>query len=212
MSKDIIIIGAGRQGFFLAKELGDQGYNIIGLTDVKPPQPHQSGYHKMYLGGDEVINNYDPKKVKLVLGLSDTNYLHKAVIFKEFKDKGFRFQNVICDDAYVDSTAEIGEGVIIWRRAIVDPYAKVEDLAFIATYTSVEHDNIIGFNAYLSAGISLGGVVSIGANTMLGIGAKVIPGVNIGKNSILGAGSVLTKDMPDNEVWYGVPAKKIRDR
>ena len=41
--------------------------------------------------------------------------------------------------------------------------------------------------------------------------AIILPGVTIGKNSVVGAGSVVTKDIPDYEVWAGVPAKKIKD-
>jgi serine acetyltransferase len=33
----------------------------------------------------------------------------------------------------------------------------------------------------------------------------------VGRNSVLGFGSVLTKDIPDNEVWLGNPAKKFKD-
>jgi acetyltransferase-like isoleucine patch superfamily enzyme len=46
----------------------------------------------------------------------------------------------------------------------------------------------------------------------LGANAIVLKGVHIGKGAIIGAGSVVTKSVPSNEVWAGVPAKKIRDR
>jgi len=44
------------------------------------------------------------------------------------------------------------------------------------------------------------------------IGARVLlmPGVEIGKNSIIGANSLVNKNIPDNEVWFGSPAKFIR--
>lgn len=44
------------------------------------------------------------------------------------------------------------------------------------------------------------------------IGAHVVvmPGITIGKNSIIGAGSVVTKDIPEGVVAYGVPCKVIR--
>lgn len=38
----------------------------------------------------------------------------------------------------------------------------------------------------------------------------VLKGVTIGRNSVVGAGSVVTKDIPDNELWAGNPAKFIR--
>lgn len=45
----------------------------------------------------------------------------------------------------------------------------------------------------------------------IGGGSSILPGITIGENALIGAGSVVTKDVPDREVWIGVPAKKVRD-
>ena len=44
----------------------------------------------------------------------------------------------------------------------------------------------------------------------IGSSATILCGVTIGKNSIVGAGSVVTKDVPDNVIIAGVPAKIIK--
>lgn len=44
----------------------------------------------------------------------------------------------------------------------------------------------------------------------MGIGATILPGVTVGENSIVGAGSVVTKDVPDNTIVAGNPAKFIK--
>ena len=38
----------------------------------------------------------------------------------------------------------------------------------------------------------------------------ILKGVTIGKQAVIGAGSVVTKDVPDMEIWAGNPAKKVR--
>lgn len=53
--------------------------------------------------------------------------------------------------------------------------------------------------------------VLIKSNAWIGAGATILPGVTVGKNAIVGAGSVITKNVPDNAVVAGVPAKYIRD-
>ena len=53
--------------------------------------------------------------------------------------------------------------------------------------------------------------VKIKHNAWIGAGAIICPGVTIGKNSVIGAGSVVTKDVPDNSVYAGVPAKFIKN-
>ena len=52
--------------------------------------------------------------------------------------------------------------------------------------------------------------VVIKENAFIGACCIIGKGVTIGKNSIVGAGSVVTRDIPDNEIWAGNPAQFIR--
>ncbi len=53
------------------------------------------------------------------------------------------------------------------------------------------------------------GQIKVGNNVFIGMGAIIMPGVTIGNNVIIGAGSIVSKDIPDNSVACGVPAKVI---
>ena len=55
------------------------------------------------------------------------------------------------------------------------------------------------------------GKVTLKKNVWVGMGATICPGVTIGKNSIVAAGAIVTKDVPDNVVVAGVPAKIIKE-
>lgn len=52
--------------------------------------------------------------------------------------------------------------------------------------------------------------VLIKEGAFIGGHSIILKGVTIGKNSIIGAGSVVTKDIPDNQIWAGNPVKFIR--
>lgn len=52
--------------------------------------------------------------------------------------------------------------------------------------------------------------VHLKKNCWIGAGATILPGVTVGENSIVGAASVVTKDVPDNSIAVGNPAKVIR--
>jgi acetyltransferase-like isoleucine patch superfamily enzyme len=54
------------------------------------------------------------------------------------------------------------------------------------------------------------GKVIIGENAFVGANCIILPGVTIGKNVIVGAGSVVTKDVQDNTIVGGNPARRIK--
>ena len=56
------------------------------------------------------------------------------------------------------------------------------------------------------------GSLSIGDNSFIGTNTIIAKPVKIGKNVIVGAGSVVTKDIPDNQIWAGNPARLIKIR
>ena len=54
------------------------------------------------------------------------------------------------------------------------------------------------------------GKVVLKHNCRIGSHSTILPGVSIGENSIIGAHSLVNKDIPDNVVAFGVPAKVVR--
>ena len=91
----------------------------------------------------------------------------------------------------------IGEGM--W---IAHPYATILNAESIGKNFRCIHCTTLG------AGKN--GIPTIGDNVSLGANVVIIGGVKIGNNVIIGAGSVVVKDIPDNSVAVGNPAKVIK--
>ncbi len=58
--------------------------------------------------------------------------------------------------------------------------------------------------------LAIAKAISIGNNVWIGGNVTILPGVSIGNNSIIGAGAVVTKDVQENCIAAGVPARVIR--
>ncbi len=54
--------------------------------------------------------------------------------------------------------------------------------------------------------------ITVGSDVWIGAGAAIMPSVVIGTGAIVGANSVVTRSIPEYEIWAGVPASKIGDR
>lgn len=52
--------------------------------------------------------------------------------------------------------------------------------------------------------------VVVGDSVFIGVGCILMPGVTIGSRVVIGAGSIVTRDIPDGEVWAGVPARRLK--
>ena len=73
----------------------------------------------------------------------------------------------------------------------------------------VTHDGAAWLFADEDPSIQKFGPVTIGDNCFLGAGSIVMPGVTIGNHCVIGAGSVVTRDVADNTVVAGCPARRI---
>ena len=102
-----------------------------------------------------------------------------------------------------------GKGVFINHSAILSASGGIEfqDGASIAPgvrIATINHDYNNRHTLYTY------GKVTIGKNVWVGMNVTICPGVTIGKNSVVAAGAVVTRDVPENCVVGGVPAKVIK--
>jgi sugar O-acyltransferase (sialic acid O-acetyltransferase NeuD family) len=112
--------------------------------------------------------------------------------------------------AWLDPSVEVGEGTVVFAGAIVQPGAIIGRHCILNTGCSVDHDCILEDYVHLAPGVHLGGNVSIREGAFLGIGIKAIPGVTIGRWSQIGAGGIIVRDIPDNVLAVGVPARVVK--
>lgn len=55
------------------------------------------------------------------------------------------------------------------------------------------------------------GEIIIKKNAKVGTHSTIMPGITVGENSVVGAHSFVNRSVPDNQMWYGVPARFIRN-
>jgi acetyltransferase-like isoleucine patch superfamily enzyme len=74
----------------------------------------------------------------------------------------------------------------------------------------VTHDGGTLLFRHLEPDLEITAPIKVGDYVYIGVRSIIMPGVSIGNNVIIAAGSIVTRDIPDNSVYGGVPAKFIK--
>jgi sugar O-acyltransferase (sialic acid O-acetyltransferase NeuD family) len=104
------------------------------------------------------------------------------------------FGNNIDNGCNIMSGSNITSNVSIGRGCLIN------------VNTSISHDSLLEEFVEVSPGVNIAGHCKIKSFTTIGANATILPKITIGHNVMVGAGSVVTKDIPDNCMVYGVPA------
>lgn len=126
------------------------------------------------------------------------------------------FRNCNISDIYRKQGATIGQGCEIYNSVLFgsEPYLITigDNVRLTSGVKLITHDGGIWTlrKMGLLENADIFGKIEIGDNTHIGMNSIIMPNVKIGKNCIIGCGAVVTKDIPDNCIAVGVPAKVIK--
>lgn len=190
----------------------DTGSNVeIGcqsLIGCMPKAPHNSS-NKI----DNIIqrvtvgnNSYIGHKCIIYAGveIGDNCYIADGTMIRESVKIGNN--TTIGRGCVIEQDVFIGNNVRIREQVYFAPKTIIEDNCFIAAKVSTYNDNTIGrkfIEKKYKAPI-------IKKDSRIGGNVTLLPGIVIGINSVIGAGSVVTKNIPNGEVWLGNPIRFIR--
>lgn len=107
------------------------------------------------------------------------------------------FNVFIENDVIIGDNVTVKPGVQLWDGL------RIDSNVFIGPNVTFTNDKYPRSKQYPDEFIK----TTIQDGASIGAGSVVLCGVTIGRNAMIGAGSVVTKDIPDNELWLGNPAR-----
>lgn len=139
-------------------------------------------------------------------------HVRRKLYEKISKNRNIYFPSYINEKTIISKTTKVGQGSILCYGTIPTVNITVGNFVIINLSCTVGHDVIIEDFSTLYPSVNVSGNVRIGGLTEIGTGTQIIQGKNVGTNSIVGAGSVIVKDIDDNVVAVGAPARVIKKR
>lgn len=110
----------------------------------------------------------------------------------------------------IEDDVHIGCNVTVLRGMLEN--TRIGKGTRIANHVNVGHNAIIEEDVYISAGVTIGGASVIKKGAWIAPGVSLIDHITVGENTMIGTGATVVKDALPNSVYFGSPAKHIRNR
>lgn len=204
--KKVLIIGAGDLGRQFVHFITNYSNDIVvgWLDDTK--QKGEKVFGKKVFGKVNELDSVKDKVYDYVAIAIGYNHLEfKNELIKKLRDKSIPQYTFIHPTAYVDSSANICEGVFIYPSATVDQRVIIQESTIINNNVVISHDSEIGRATFLSPSVAISGNVMIGNSCFIGTGSIIKDSIKICNNTQLGAGTLLIKDISVPGKYVGGP-------
>jgi acetyltransferase EpsM len=118
-----------------------------------------------------------------------------------------RLLTLIAPTAFVSPTARVGQGSIVQRGVLVGRNARLGTGVKLNCGAQIHHGARVGDFTTVAPGARILGNVRIGSRTYIGSEAVILPRIRVGADAVVGAGAVVCRDVGDDVVVKGVPAR-----
>ena len=197
---------SGREAKEVAERIGTWT-EIIFIDDVVTTDTYK-GIKKMLF--DDFKKQYSPMEAEIIIALGEPEY--RVKLFKKVKEAGYSFANLIDPSAYLSSEVTIGTGIILKAGVWVSVGATLKDNICVDFHTVIGHDVVIQPHCQICSNVVIAGHCKIGSATYIGLSVPIRDGIVVGDNVVLGMGSVVVRDIPDNVIAMGNPARAIKKK
>ena len=214
--KDIIIFGSGGLALeieFLITQINEykSRFKVLGFVDNKETQEIIDIGEKRYsiINENDISENNHYRGTSAVMGIGNPIIIRS--IAKKF-DNILEWPNIVHPNAIIDPTiVQMGYGNVITAGCVFTSQIEIGSFNIINLTSTIGHDCKIGSCNVINPGSNVSGGVNIGSGNLIGTNSTILQYLNIGNNCVLGAGSLLLKSIPDDEIWVGNPAKKLKN-
>lgn len=214
--KKVIIIGGIGKGEQIADCIND---NRIHFDDYEFEvagflNDFETGFIGEYpvLGTLNEINKFIEKDYYFSFAIHPIGK-NQAIInlFEKLNIPKNRLATIISKRAFVSSTSVLEPGVAILPFAYVSLHVHIGSCSLIMARTSIGHNSRLGTCCFMGTGSILSSYVTLGNAASIAIGGIVIERCTLENASVLGAGSMLLKDVPENSIFVGNPARFLKN-
>ncbi|HEY8294616.1 MAG TPA: acetyltransferase [Micrococcaceae bacterium] len=205
MSELLLIAASGLAREVLAMVRSSGQFDVLGILDddVTKLGTVVDGSHVLGPIGDAL--NFPNARVLVCVGAGTG----REGVVNRLASLGFpqeRYATALDPTVRTPEGCEIGRGSILLSNVTLTASVTLGSHVVAMPGVTFTHDDVVADFATFAAGVSLGGGVRIGRAAYLGMNASIRERTTVGAGATIGMGAAVLADVPDGEIWVGVPA------
>ena len=157
-------------------------------------EDYASIYENVVIGNDCII------RAGARIGVQDYNY---------FADNNKLIHLPHYGDLIIEDDVEIGFNSVVGRSLYPGDHTIIGKGSKLANHCAIGHDCVLGQRVMIYANAMVAGFCKVGDDTHIAMNASIKNGITIGSNVQINIGSVVIRNIPDNHVVFGNPARRV---
>lgn len=212
--RPLLIIGSGGFGRETAEVVHAINavrltWKLLGFLDDNPQLAGTALEGVPVLGSIALVERHSDAEIVVTTG-NPRNYSSRKRIVERLNLPTSRYATLIHPTAVLPQSTSLGVGTIILANVVATAALRIGNHAAVLPGSTISHDSVIGNYVTIGSGARLAGGVHLDDGAYLGAGVTIRENCSVGRSSLIGMGAVVLRNIPDGEVWAGVPARRLR--
>lgn len=220
MKEKVVIIGGKGTAVVIAEQIYDAQHRfgadieVLGFAFDDPAYAGGINGWPVLCGTREAYDKFkDDPSVKFVFALYRSDVLKERIALRD--SLGIptdRFLSFVHPTAFISKSVVLGKANIILANCAINCNVVLGNFNTLHTNIFIAHDTVLGNNNFLAAHTCIGSNLKIGNGNFTGLNCSMRNFVQIGDNNLIGMASNVIKDVTDNNVLVGNPARLLKKK
>jgi sugar O-acyltransferase (sialic acid O-acetyltransferase NeuD family) len=200
--------GLGREVFELASVINNNNKQWSEIVFIDDADAISNPRNIRVLKFSNIINEFSVSDIQICIAIGEP--ATRKILYDKIIANGLELTTLVHPDVVIPDSTIIGRGTVICKFLSITCDITIGKNVYIHPNVCIGHDSIIGEHTVVSSYVDVAGDCKIGSNTFLAINVCMRQGISIGDDTIIGMGSVVHRDIPNDVIAMGNPARPMK--